>query len=115
MYSYARVTLDVVIEAAAPALVALQQAKGVVVGKVLELQQHVRPPGGQRTDELLNDRVICGARQPSLPASNQLRLRDANMSQDCACLPRNSCTGRHCDDAHHGFIISVTVCTAAKD
>ena len=66
--SEARRTLDVVVEAAGSWPVALQQPEGVVVGEVLELEQHVRPPGAQRGHELRQHRVVRRPLQPAMPA-----------------------------------------------
>jgi hypothetical protein len=53
-----RRALDVVIERAQPIPIALQQARRVVAGEVLPLQQDVRPARGNGRDEHLDEVVI---------------------------------------------------------
>ena len=59
--------LDVVVEGAVRAPVAAQEVEGGVVGKVLELHQHVRAPGAQRPHERAQHPVVGLPREPPLP------------------------------------------------
>lgn len=59
--------LDVIVEAAGPVLVVLQQPEGVVVAKVLKLYQHMRLPLGQCGHKLLDKAVVLCASGTPLP------------------------------------------------
>lgn len=58
--------LDVVVETAGPVLVVFEQPEGVVVGKVLKLNEHVGLPDSQCSHELLNEAVILSTSGASL-------------------------------------------------
>ena len=58
--------LDVVVEAADLLAILLQDLKGVVVPKVLPLQQHVRPPGLQCRHELGHQCIVGGPSHAAL-------------------------------------------------
>ena len=55
-----RGALDVVVEGAKPVAIALEQARGVALGEVLPLQQHMRPALVDRGDEFLDEIVVVG-------------------------------------------------------
>ncbi|MND99300.1 hypothetical protein D3C80_916830 [compost metagenome] len=50
--------LNVVVEAADFVTVAVQQRGGVILRKIFELQQHVRPAAFDRLDKLFNKGVV---------------------------------------------------------
>jgi hypothetical protein len=80
--------LDVVVEGAQAIAVALEQAAGVVVGEVLELQQDVGPAAHHRVDEQLDELVVGRAADPrAAPADVQrvgeaLRVVGADVEED---------------------------------
>ena len=56
--------LDVVVEGAQPVAIAVEQTRGVALGKVFPLQQHMRPAMGDGADHRLDKIVVFPAAHP---------------------------------------------------
>ena len=69
-----RGALDVVVEGAEPVAIAIEQPRGVRLGEVLPLQQHVRPALRRRGDELLDEVVVFLAAHPLVPPADVERI-----------------------------------------
>lgn len=63
--------LDVIIKAAVRASVLLQQLKGVVIGKILELHHRVWLPLLQGRHAFFYDCPVCCTNEPALPEALQ--------------------------------------------
>ncbi len=65
---HGRRALDIVVECGQPVAIALQDAKGILGGEVLPLQEHARKDLLHRSHELLDERLVF---RPSKPAADQ--------------------------------------------
>jgi hypothetical protein len=69
--------LDVIVEGAEAIAIALQQPGGIIAGKILPLQQYMRPALDHRAHKGFNELIVGGTAHALVPPADVNRIRQA--------------------------------------